>query len=302
MTDSTHGPSARLQAIDATIGYDQRIISTDLSVDIPHQSFTAIIGPNGCGKSTLLRALARVLSPVKGEVLLDDKPISSYGAKEVARVLGLLPQTSLAPDGIRVADLVARGRAPYQSLFHQWSREDEAAVQQALESTRTDTLSGRLVAELSGGQCQRVWVAMLLAQQTPIMLLDEPTTFLDIAHQYELMELLRTFHDHGKTVVTVLHDLNQACRYAGHLIVMHDGEIVTTGAPADVMTPALVEEVFGLRSVVVPDPVTGTPTIVPLDPRQAGNVLSPVNPSHEEQRDHAEPREPRPVESTVEGR
>ncbi|MGO1380678.1 MAG: ABC transporter ATP-binding protein [Corynebacterium sp.] len=281
MTDSTHGPSTRLKAVDATIGYDQRIISTDLSVDIPHESFTAIIGPNGCGKSTLLRALARVLTPAKGEVLLDDKKISSYGAKDVARQLGLLPQTSLAPEGIRVADLVARGRAPYQSLFHQWSREDEQAVKEALEATRTDVLSGRLVSELSGGQRQRVWVAMLLAQQTPIMLLDEPTTFLDIAHQYELMELLRTFHDDGKTVVTVLHDLNQACRYAGHLIVMRDGRIVTTGAPQDVMTPELVEEVFGLRALVVPDPVTGTPNIVPLDPRAEKNVVSAVNPEHE---------------------
>ncbi|WP_420099286.1 ABC transporter ATP-binding protein [Corynebacterium sp.] len=283
MTDTTHVPTSRLKAVDATIGYDQRVISTDLSVEVPHQAFTAIIGPNGCGKSTLLRALARVLSPVKGSVLLDDKPISSYGAKEVARQLGLLPQTSLAPEGIRVADLVARGRAPYQSLFHQWSREDEAAVKGALESTRTDVLSGRLVSELSGGQRQRVWVAMLLAQQTPIMLLDEPTTFLDIAHQYELMELLRTFHDDGKTVVTVLHDLNQACRYAGHLIVMRDGQIVTTGAPSDVMTPELVEDVFGLRALVVPDPVTGTPNIVPLDPRRAANVVAPVNPSHEAQ-------------------
>ncbi|MDN5720999.1 MULTISPECIES: ABC transporter ATP-binding protein [unclassified Corynebacterium] len=281
MTDSTHGPSTRLKAVDATIGYDQRIISTDLSVDIPHESFTAIIGPNGCGKSTLLRALARVLTPAKGEVLLDDKKISSYGAKDVARQLGLLPQTSLAPEGIRVADLVAPGRAPYQSLFHQWSREDEQAVKEALEATRTDVLSGRLVSELSGGQRQRVWVAMLLAQQTPIMLLDEPTTFLDIAHQYELMELLRTFHDDGKTVVTVLHDLNQACRYAGHLIVMRDGRIVTTGAPQDVMTPELVEEVFGLRALVVPDPVTGTPNIVPLDPRAEKNVVSAVNPEHE---------------------
>lgn len=273
---------ARLEIRNATIGYDQRIISRDMNVAIPHQSFTAIIGPNGCGKSTLLRAVARVLTPETGEVLLDGKAISSYPAKDVARELGLLPQTSLAPEGIRVADLVARGRAPYQSLFHQWSQEDEAAVREALVATRTDNLSARLVSELSGGQRQRVWVAMLLAQQTPLMLLDEPTTFLDIAHQYELMELLRTFDDEGKTVVTVLHDLNQACRYAGHLIVMRDGKIITTGAPADVMTPELVEEVFGLKSLVVPDPVTGTPTIVPLDPRSSEGTLEPVSPVVEE--------------------
>lgn len=270
----------RLEVRNATIGYDQRIISRDLSVEIPHQAFTTIIGPNGCGKSTLLRAVARVLTPVTGEVLLDGKAIASYPAKEVARELGLLPQTSLAPEGIRVADLVARGRAPYQSLFHQWSTEDEAAVREAMVSTRTDNLSARLVSELSGGQRQRVWVAMLLAQQTPLMLLDEPTTFLDIAHQYELMELLRTFHDEGKTVVTVLHDLNQACRYAGHLIVMRDGQIVTTGDPADVMTPQLVEEVFGLKALVVPDPVTGTPTIVPSDPRSAEGGAGAGQPDH----------------------
>lgn len=284
MTDPHRTPAPRLQAVDATIGYDQRVISENLSVDIPHESFTAIIGPNGCGKSTLLRALARVLKPEKGQVLLDGKAISSYGAKDVARQLGLLPQTSLAPEGIRVADLVARGRAPYQSLLHQWSRADEQAVQSALEATRTDVLSGRLLSELSGGQRQRVWVAMLLAQETPVMLLDEPTTFLDIAHQYELMELLRTFHDHGKTVVTVLHDLNQACRYAGHLIVMRDGQVITTGPPEEVMTSELVERVFGLRALVVPDPVTGTPTIVPLDPRLADDVVAPVNPTHEAQR------------------
>lgn len=277
-TVNTDTVEARLQIRDATIGYDQRIISTDLTVDIPHRSFTAIIGPNGCGKSTLLRAVARVLTPVKGQVLLDGRAIETYGSKEVARQLGLLPQTSLAPEGIRVADLVARGRAPYQSLFRQWSPEDEKAVKDALVATRTDSLASRPVAELSGGQRQRVWVALLLAQQTPVMLLDEPTTFLDIAHQYELMELLRTFHDDGKTVVTVLHDLNQACRYAGHLIVMRDGQVVTTGSPQEIMTPDLVEQVFGLRSLVVPDPVTGTPTVVPLDPRSAEGGLAPVTP------------------------
>ena len=194
-------------------------------------SFTAIIGPNGCGKSTLLRAFARVLNPVSGRVLLDGRAIASYKSKEVARQLGLLPQTSLSPDGIRVADLVARGRAPYQNLIEQWRESDEAAVARALTATRLTELSSRLVDELSGGQRQRVWVAMLLAQDTPIMLLDEPTTFLDIAHQYELMELFRGFHDDGKTLVAVLHDLNQAARYADHLIVMKHGQVVTTGSP-----------------------------------------------------------------------
>lgn len=189
---------ARLTVADATIGYDRTVVSRHLSVRIPDGSFVAIIGPNGCGKSTLLRALARVLSPVAGAVLLDGKAIGSYRPKEIARTLGLLPQTSLAPEGIRVADLVARGRPPHQGLFAQWSRADEDAVAAALAATRLTELSGRLVDELSGGQRQRVWVAMLLAQQTPILLLDEPTTFLDIAHQYELLELFRTFHEKAR--------------------------------------------------------------------------------------------------------
>lgn len=266
MTRALPSSGARVRTEDVTIGYDRRIISRHLDVEIPDRSFTAIIGPNGCGKSTLLRALARVLTPVEGRVLLDGKAIGAYRSKEVARRLGLLPQTSLAPDGIRVADLVSHGRAPHQSLIQQWRESDETAVASALEATRLTELSGRLVDELSGGQRQRVWVAMLLAQQTPIMLLDEPTTFLDIAHQYELMELLRTLHEEGKTVVTVLHDLNQAARYADELIVMRDGEVVATGAPVEVVTAEMIQEVFGLRALVVPDPVTGTPAVVPLDP------------------------------------
>lgn len=260
-------PSSRVRVADATIGYDKRTISQHLSVDIPEGVFTAIIGPNGCGKSTLLRALARVIKPSAGQVCLDGKAIESYRSKEVAQQLGLLPQTALAPDGIRVADLVARGRAPYQQLFQQWDRSDEQKVAAALAATQLTELSDRLVDELSGGQRQRVWVAMLLAQDTPIMLLDEPTTFLDIAHQYELMELFRDFHEAGKTIVSVLHDLNQAARYADHLIVMHEGEIVRTGPPKEVMTAELIEAVYGLRCLVVPDPVTATPSVVPLDPR-----------------------------------
>lgn len=264
--------TTRVAAHDVTIGYDKRVISRDLSVAIPDGSFTAIIGPNACGKSTLLRALARVLVPTSGQVVLDGKVISSYRSKEVARRLGLLPQSSLAPDGIRVGDLVARGRAPHQSLFQQWRAADEAAVSQAMAATRVGDLSARLVDELSGGQRQRVWVAMLLAQETDILLLDEPTTFLDIAHQYELLELFRDLHDQGRTIVTVLHDLNQAARYAGHLIVMSDGDVVATGEPRRVITEELVRDVFGLQAVVVPDPVTTTPTVVPLDPRTAAHI------------------------------
>ncbi|MBP6686093.1 MAG: ABC transporter ATP-binding protein [Leucobacter sp.] len=266
----------RLRVEAATIGYDRRVIARDLTTRIPSGSFTAIIGPNGCGKSTLLRAFARVLSPSAGQVLLDGKAISAMPAKAVARELGLLAQTSFAPDGIRVADLVARGRAPHQTMLQQWRAVDQAAVEGALAATNLTELSGSQVDELSGGQRQRVWVAMLLAQQTSIMLLDEPTTFLDIAHQYELLELFRTLHDGGKTLVAVLHDLNQAARYADHLIVMRDGAVVATGRPTDIITPELIERVFGLRCLVLPDQVTGTPTVVPLDPRaeaeSAGSV------------------------------
>lgn len=274
MNEKIHSTSSRLRIENATIGYDKTVISEDISVEIPHNSFTAIIGPNGCGKSTLLRALARVLVPVKGRVMLDDQNISKYKPKVVARELGLLPQTSLAPEGIRVVDLVARGRAPYQSLIQQWRKSDEEAVKIALEATRLTALGSRFIAELSGGQRQRVWIAMLLAQQTPIMLLDEPTTFLDIAHQYELMELLRDFHEDGKTVVTVLHDLNQAARYADHLIVMQQGKVITTGMPQDVLTKELVKEVFGLDAMICPDPATGTPNVVPLDPRAQKKLSS----------------------------
>lgn len=258
---------APLRAESVTIGYDRATIAEDLTVGVPEGSFTAIIGPNGCGKSTLLRAFARVLKPSAGRILLEGKSIHEVPTKVLARRIGLLPQTSLAPDGIRVADLVARGRSPHQSLIQQWRASDEQAVHGALAATRLEELSGRLVDELSGGQRQRVWIAMLLAQQTPFMLLDEPTTFLDIAHQYELMELLRGLHDEGKTIVTVLHDLNQAARYASHLVVMKSGTVMAAGDPRDVLTSALVEEVFGLRSIVMPDPVTGTPMVVPMDPR-----------------------------------
>ncbi|ALC04998.1 Ferric enterobactin transport ATP-binding protein FepC [Corynebacterium deserti GIMN1.010] len=256
--------TSRLAMNNVTIGYDNHTIARDLKLAIPDRTFTAIIGPNGCGKSTLLRGFARVIRPQTGQVLFDEKSLDSYKPKDLARELGLLPQTSIAPEGIRVYDLVARGRAPYQSLLRQWSPEDEEAVTQALAATNLTELSTRLVDQLSGGQRQRVWVAMLLAQQTPIMLLDEPTTFLDISHQFELLDLLRDLNHAGKTVITVLHDLNQASRYADHLIVMKDGHIHTTGSPQEVITPELVHDVFGLDCMISPDPVTGTPAVFPL--------------------------------------
>ncbi len=235
-----------------TLRYEQRTVSTALSVAVPDGSFTAVIGPNACGKSTLLRALSRLLMPDAGDVILDGRSIRDLDAKSVARRLGLLPQTSIAPSGIKVVDLVARGRFPHQSFFRQWSKKDEDAVATAMRATNVIDLGDRMVDELSGGQRQRVWIAMLLAQDTPILLLDEPTTYLDISHQIELMDLLADLNAQGRTVVAVLHDLNQACRYASHLIAMRDGAIIGEGAPCDIVTTDLVRDIFGIGSIIFP--------------------------------------------------
>jgi len=246
------------------LAYDQRTIVRGLDVAIPDGSFTVIVGANGCGKSTLLRGLARMLAPKAGTVLLDGEQIRSLPSKEVARRLGLLPQGPIAPDGITVADLVGRGRYPHQGLLRQWSPADELAVADAMAATRVTALAEAYVDELSGGQRQRVWLAMALAQQTPILLLDEPTTYLDIAHQVEVLDLCADLHEErGHTLVLVLHDLNHACRYATHLIAMRDGRIVAEGHPCEIITDELVEEVFGLRCRIIPDPETGTPLVIP---------------------------------------
>lgn len=254
----------RLIADNVTLGYDQRIIAEQLSVEIPDNSFTVIVGPNACGKSTLLRALSRMLKPSQGRVLLDGQTIHSMPAKKVARMLGLLPQSSIAPDGITVADLVARGRYPHQGLLRQWSPEDERVVQESMASTGVAELADRYVDELSGGQRQRVWIAMALAQQTPLLLLDEPTTFLDIQHQIDVLDLCAELHEEqGRTLVAVLHDLNHAARYATHLIALKDGKVVAEGAPSEIVTAELVEEVFQLPCQIIDDPETGTPLVVP---------------------------------------
>jgi len=262
----------RLRADNVTLRYDERAISQNLSVSIPNGAFTAVVGPNACGKSTLLRALSRLLAPSVGQVILDGQSIADFPAKEVARRLGLLPQSSIAPEGITVADLVARGRYPHQTFFRQWARADENAVVDAMEATHVTELSGRPVGELSGGQRQRVWVAMALAQETPILLLDEPTTFLDIAHQIELLDLLADLNRQDRTIVAVLHDLNHACRYASHLVAMKDGAIIAEGKPTEIVTEQLVEQVFGLPAVIIPDPVSGTPLIVPKRQRLATQI------------------------------
>ncbi|MET0953038.1 MAG: ABC transporter ATP-binding protein [Aeromicrobium sp.] len=253
-----------LRATNLTLGYAETDIVQGLDVTIPDGRITVIVGANACGKSTLLRGLARLLRPRGGEVLLDGTSVQDMRSLDVAKVLGLLPQTPVAPDGITVGDLVGRGRYPHQGWFRRWSDEDDQAVAAALEATGTADLVDRHISELSGGQRQRVWVAMALAQDTDLLLLDEPTTYLDINHQVELLDLLTDLNRaSAKTVVIVLHDLNLACRYADHLIAMKRGAIVAEGPPREVVTAEVVTDVFGLACEVVPDPVSGTPMVVP---------------------------------------
>ncbi|MEU0949572.1 ABC transporter ATP-binding protein [Streptomyces canus] len=274
-TRSTRSTVNRLSADTVTLAYDQRVIAEQLSVEIPDQSFTVIVGPNACGKSTLLRALSRMLKPSQGKVLLDGQVIQSMPAKKVARTLGLLPQSSIAPDGITVADLVGRGRYPHQGILRQWSTEDERVVQESMRQTGVAELAERYVDELSGGQRQRVWIAMALAQQTPLLLLDEPTTYLDIQHQIDVLDLCAELHEEqGRTLVAVLHDLNHAARYATHLIALKSGKIIAEGAPNDIVTAELVEEVFGLRCQVIDDPETRTPLVVPAARKARARVVA----------------------------
>lgn len=268
-TPSTAGASSPLIAENLDLAYDQRQIVNDLDVSIPDGKFSIIVGPNACGKSTLLRALARLLPPAKGTVLLDGNNIAKMKTKKIAQRLGLLPQSSIAPEGITVAELVSRGRHPHQSFLRQWTDADETAVLSALRATNTEELSSRLVDELSGGQRQRVWVAMVLAQETSLLLLDEPTTFLDVAYQIELLDLFSQLnHEYGHTLVAVLHDLNQACRYADEIIAMKNGAIVAQGPPETIITSELVQEVFGIECTVIDDPVTDAPMIVAGAPKK----------------------------------
>ncbi|MET9967732.1 ABC transporter ATP-binding protein [Streptomyces sp. NPDC006356] len=256
--------ASRLAARGVTVGYGARTVIDDLDVAIPPGVITTIIGPNGCGKSTLLRTLSRLLKPTRGTVVLDGDDIVKLKTRDVAKKLGLLPQAPVAPEGLTVADLVTRGRHPHQSWLRQWSSDDAGVVERALAMTGVSDLADRPVDTLSGGQRQRVWISMTLAQGTDLLLLDEPTTYLDLAHAIDVLDLVNDLHESGCTVVMVLHDLNLATRYSDNLIVMREGAILAQGHPRDVITAELLHEAFGLRAKVIDDPVGDRPLIVPI--------------------------------------
>ncbi|MET9148707.1 ABC transporter ATP-binding protein [Streptomyces sp. NPDC004042] len=254
----------RLTARGVSVGYGDRTVIDTLDVAIPPGVITTIIGPNGCGKSTLLRTLSRLLKPTRGSVVLDGADIAELKTRDVAKKLGLLPQSPVAPEGLTVADLVARGRHPHQSWLRQWSSDDASVVERALAMTGVSDLAGRPVDALSGGQRQRVWISMTLAQGTDLLLLDEPTTYLDLAHAVDVLDLVDDLHESGRTVVMVLHDLNLAARYSDNLVVMKAGSVLAQGHPRDVVTPELLHEAFGLRAEVMVDPVGERPLVVPI--------------------------------------
>ena len=256
--------ASRLAARGVTVGYGGRMVIDGLDVGIPPGVITTIIGPNGCGKSTLLRTLSRLLKPTRGTVVLDGDDIVKLKTRDVAKKLGLLPQAPVAPEGLTVSDLVARGRHPHQSWLRQWSSDDAAVVERALAMTGVSDLADRPVDSLSGGQRQRVWISMTLAQGTALLLLDEPTTYLDLAHAIDVLDLVDDLHESGCTVVMVLHDLNLATRYSDNLVVMREGAILAQGHPRDVITAELLHEAFGLRAKVIDDPVGDRPLIVPI--------------------------------------
>jgi iron complex transport system ATP-binding protein len=268
---------SRLHTDQLTLAYDQAVIIDGLNVAIPSGQITALVGPNGCGKSTLLRGLARLLAPRGGTAYLDGKAIHRIPTRTLAQQLGILPQSPVAPEGLTVRELVAQGRYPHQAWFQQWAAEDQAAVGKALAITGMADFADRPVDALSGGQRQRAWIAMTLAQETAVILLDEPTTFLDLAHQIEVLTLLeRLNRDEGRTIVMVVHDLNHATRHAQHIIALRAGQVVAAGAPGDVVTPALLRQVFGVAADVVPDPRTGVPLCIAYDLAEEGVLRDPA--------------------------
>ncbi|PWV97276.1 iron complex transport system ATP-binding protein [Paenibacillus cellulosilyticus] len=280
------------QAEQTISGYENKTIVQGISLSIPSNKISVIIGANACGKSTLLKTLARLIKPTSGSITLDGKQIDKIPPKQLARVLGLLPQSPIVPEGISVADLVGRGRFPHQTLFSGWSKKDYEAVAEAMEIMKITELANQNIDELSGGQRQRVWIAMALAQQTDILFLDEPTTFLDITYQVEILDLLTDLNrKHGTTIVMVLHDINLSSRYADHIFALRQGKLVAEGAPSEVITSELVKDIFGMDSAVIQDPVSGTPLIVPIG-RHHVKPVTPANP--------AAPATPTaPVDSTV---
>lgn len=258
---STH----TFQTENLVAGYDNKAILQGVSLGIPSNKISIIIGSNGCGKSTLLKTMARLIKPISGQVMLDDKSINKIPPKELARVLGLLPQSPIVPEGITVADLVGRGRFPHQSFLKGWSTEDYDAVAEAMEMMNITELADSHIDELSGGQRQRVWIAMALAQQTDILFLDEPTTYLDITYQVEILDLLTDLNrKHGTTIVMVLHDINLSARYADYIFALHKGRLVSEGTPAHVITSELIKDIFNLNCVVTLDPVSDSPSVVPI--------------------------------------
>lgn len=252
------------QAEQLVAGYDHKTVIHGIDLVIPSNKISVIIGANGCGKSTLLKTLARLIKPISGQVTVDGKPISKIPPKKLARVVGMLPQSPIVPEGISVADLVGRGRFPHQSMFRGWSRKDYEAVAEAMDIMNITEFANHDIDELSGGQRQRVWIAMALAQQTDILFLDEPTTFLDITYQVEILDLLTDLNrKHGTTIMMVLHDINLSARYADHIFAMHEGKLVAEGTPSEVITSTMVKDIFGLNCTVIPDPLCGSPMVVP---------------------------------------
>lgn len=256
--------SLSFQANHIVAGYDNKTILNDINITIPSHKISVIIGENGCGKSTLLKTLARLINPNAGEVIINGKKITEFPSKQLARILGLLPQSPIVPEGITVADLVGRGRFPYQTFFKGLGKKDYEAVEEAMDIMGITELANRNIDELSGGQRQRVWIAMALAQQTDILLLDEPTTFLDITYQIEILDLLTDLNQkRGTTIVMVLHDINLSARYADYIFTLHKGNLIAEGTPSDIISEELIKQVFGLDCAVIKDPISGSPFIVP---------------------------------------
>lgn len=268
-------PTHLYQAEHIVAGYDNKTVIHGVSLAIPGNQISVIIGANACGKSTLLKTLARLIKPASGQITLDGKSIANIPSKQLARVVGLLPQSPIVPEGITVADLVGRGRFPHQSLFGGWTRKDYEAVAEAMRMMDITELANRNIDELSGGQRQRVWIAMALAQQADILFLDEPTTFLDITYQVEILDLLTELNrKQGTTIVMVLHDINLSARYADHIFALHQGKLVAEGVPSNVVTSSLIKQIFGLDCTVIADPVSGSPLVVPIGRYHVGHDVS----------------------------